>query len=56
MFGAIGASWGRTMSPVAAVVIYSALLVGVTPGQIAKRTAPALLAGFVAALIVLLAR
>ncbi|MEQ2010045.1 MAG: C4-dicarboxylate transporter, partial [Limisphaerales bacterium] len=56
VFGAIGASWGRTMSPVAAVVIYSALLVGLTPGQIVKRTAPALLAGFVAAFCVLLMR
>ena len=28
VFGAIGASWGRTMSPVAAVVIYTALLAG----------------------------
>jgi C4-dicarboxylate transporter, DcuC family len=56
VFGAIGASWGRTMSPVAAVVIYTGLLVGVTPAQIARRTAPALLAGFVAAFAVLLAR
>lgn len=56
VFGAIGASWGRTMSPVAAVVIYTGLLVGVTPAQIAKRTAPALLAGFVVAFAVLLAR
>ena len=56
VFGAIGASWGRTMSPVAAVVIYTALLVGVTPGQIAKRLAPALLAGFLAAFAVLIAR
>lgn len=56
VFGAIGASWGRTMSPVAAVVLYTALLVGVTPAQIAKRTAPALLVGFAVAFAVLLAR
>ncbi|RMF35019.1 MAG: hypothetical protein D6747_03605 [Chlorobiota bacterium] len=50
--GAIGASLGRTMSPLAAVVIFSAQLAGTQPRAIVRRTAPALLAASIAALAV----
>jgi DcuC family C4-dicarboxylate transporter len=53
---AIGASFGRTMSPVAAVVIFSASLTGVTTWRLIRRVAPALLVGYVVALAVVVAR
>jgi DcuC family C4-dicarboxylate transporter len=53
---AIGASFGRTMSPVAAVVIFSASLTGVTTWKLIRRVAPALLVGYVAVLAVVIAR
>lgn len=40
-----GGAFGRTMSPVAAVVVYCSGLVGVSPIALVKRLAPALLAG-----------
>lgn len=49
--GAIGASLGRTMSPLAAVVVFSAQLAGVTPRQIVQQTAPPMIAASVAALV-----
>jgi DcuC family C4-dicarboxylate transporter len=52
VIGAIGATFGRTMSPVAAIVIFTTTLVKATPIDIIKRTAPALFAGFIAILIV----
>lgn len=48
--GAIGASLGRTMSPLAAVVIFSAQLAGVTPRQIVRQTMPAMITASIAAL------
>jgi DcuC family C4-dicarboxylate transporter len=56
VLGAIGATFGRTMSPVAAVVIFTSTLTDVPPLQIVKRTAPALLVGGLVALLVILAR
>ena len=56
LLGAIGATFGRTMSPVAAVVIFTSALVGCTPLQIVKRTGPPLAFGFVAALFVVAMR
>lgn len=40
-----GGAFGRTMSPVAAVVVYCSGLVGVSPIALVKRLAPALAAG-----------
>jgi DcuC family C4-dicarboxylate transporter len=56
LLGAIGATFGRTMSPVAAVVIFTCTLVKCNPLQIVKRTAPALAAGFIPVLIVMALR
>lgn len=56
LLGAIGATFGRTMSPVAAVVIFTSTLIGCTPLQIVKRTGPALLIGFIPALVVMVLR
>jgi DcuC family C4-dicarboxylate transporter len=56
VLGAIGASFGRTMSPVAAVVIFSASFVNVKPMEIVKRVGPALIAGLGAALLISIAR
>lgn len=39
-----GGAFGRTMSPVAAVVVYSSGLVGVSPVLLVRETLPALLA------------
>jgi DcuC family C4-dicarboxylate transporter len=47
-----GGAFGRTMSPVAAVVVYSAGLVGVSPVLIVRRFLPALFAGAVVAFAV----
>lgn len=54
--GAIMASYGRTMSPVAAVVVFTSLQLGVTPLQIVRRTAPALAVGAVVVFAVMLLR
>lgn len=48
----LAGAFGRTMSPVAAVVIYSSGLVGVSPIVLIRRLLPALLAGAVAALVI----
>jgi DcuC family C4-dicarboxylate transporter len=53
---AIGASFGRTMSPVAAVVIFSASLTGVTTWTLIRRVAPPLLVGYAVVLAVVIAR
>ena len=53
---AIAASFGRTMSPVAAVVIFAGTLTGVSPWKLIQRVAPVLLAGYVAVLAVVIAR
>jgi len=53
---AIAGSFGRTMSPVAAVVIFSASLTGTSNWNIIKRTAPVLLTSYIVVLLVVLAR
>ena len=45
VMAAIASQFGRTMSPVAAVVMFSSTLVKVSPIEIVKRTGPPLLAG-----------
>ncbi|MBI3418477.1 MAG: C4-dicarboxylate transporter DcuC [Verrucomicrobia bacterium] len=52
VWAAIAANFGRTMSPVAAVVIFTATLVNVTPMQLAKRTAVPMIVGALAAFLV----
>jgi C4-dicarboxylate transporter, DcuC family len=47
-----GGAFGRTMSPVAAVVVYTSGLVGVAPVPLVGRVLPALLAGAAVALAV----
>lgn len=54
VWAAIAANFGRTMSPVAAVVIFTSTLVNVTPMQIVKRTAPPMIAGALAAFVVVI--
>ncbi|HEX7672387.1 MAG TPA: C4-dicarboxylate transporter DcuC [Polyangiaceae bacterium] len=54
--GAIGATFGRTMSPVAAVVVFSSTLVGCTPMHLVRRMVGPLVAGFAAVLVVIAAR
>lgn len=56
ILGAIGATFGRTMSPVAAVIIFSAGLCHVKPLHIVERTAPALLCGFLGVLLFMMFR
>jgi DcuC family C4-dicarboxylate transporter len=51
----LAGAFGRTMSPVAAVVVYSAGLVGLSPIPLVRRLLPALLAGALAALALTLA-
>jgi DcuC family C4-dicarboxylate transporter len=53
---AISASFGRTMSPVAAVVIFSASLCGVTTWTLIRRVAPPLLVGWVVVTAAVIAR
>jgi len=53
---AIGASFGRTMSPVAAVVIFSAALTGVTTWSLIRRVGPPLLVGYAVVLAVVALR
>jgi DcuC family C4-dicarboxylate transporter len=45
VLAAVASNFGRTMSPVAAVVMFASTLVKVSPVEIVKRTAPPLLAG-----------
>lgn len=45
VLAAVASNFGRTMSPVAAVVMFSSTLVKVSPIEIVKRTGPPLLAG-----------
>lgn len=45
VLASVASNFGRTMSPVAAVVMFSATLVKVSPVDIVKKTAPPLLAG-----------
>jgi DcuC family C4-dicarboxylate transporter len=54
--GAIAATFGRSMSPAAAVVVFSALQAGVPVKSLVKRTAPVLLAGYLVTLLIVLAR
>ena len=56
VLAAIAATFGRTMSPAAAVVIFSSNHVGVSVTDVVKRTAPPLLAGFAVALAIVIAR
>lgn len=49
-----GGAFGRTMSPVSAVVVYSAGLVGLSPIVLIRRFLPALLAGAVVSLLLAL--
>ncbi len=52
MLAAIAGSLGRTMSPVAGVTIVCAGIAGISPIEVVKRTAPAMIvAVFVLALI-----
>ncbi len=52
----LAGAFGRTMSPVAAVVIYTSGLVGVSPILLVRRLLPALLCGAAVALAVAIAR
>lgn len=56
LLGAIGATFGRTMSPVAAVIVFATSLCHAKPLQIVERTAPALLCGFIAVLLLMFFR
>lgn len=56
VIAAIAATFGRTMSPAAAVVIFSANQAGVPAIEIVRRTAFPLIAGFVVALLLIVAR
>ena len=47
-----GGAFGRTMSPVAAVVVYCSGLVGVSPVLLVKRLAPAIVAGAIVSFVV----
>jgi C4-dicarboxylate transporter len=47
-----GGAFGRTMSPVAAVVVYTSGLVGVSPVLLIRKLLPALLAGAAVAMAV----
>ena len=56
VLAAVASNFGRTMSPVAAVVMFASTLVKVSPIEIVKRTAPPLLAGGVVLFILMLFR
>ncbi len=56
VLAAVASQFGRTMSPVAAVVMFSSTLVKVSPIEIAKRTALPLVAGGVILLALMLFR
>ncbi len=53
---ALAAAAGRTMSPVAAVVLMCASLTGASPVALARRVAPPLLVGLVAVVVVVMLR
>jgi DcuC family C4-dicarboxylate transporter len=50
--GALGSAFGRTMSPAAAVMIFAASLIGVSPLEIVKRTAIPLIVGLAITILV----
>ena len=56
VLAAIAATFGRTMSPAAAVVNFAAAEAGVSATEIVKRTALPLLAGFAVVLLIVIAR
>jgi DcuC family C4-dicarboxylate transporter len=56
VLAAVASNFGRTMSPVAAVVMFSATLVKVSPIDIVKKTGPPLLAGGVVLFFLMLFR
>lgn len=56
VLAAIASTFGRTMSPVAAVVIFCGTLAGISPWQLIKQTAPVLIGGFVIVLSIVLLR
>jgi DcuC family C4-dicarboxylate transporter len=56
VLAAVASNFGRTMSPVAAVVMFAATLVKVSPIDIVKKTAPPLLAGGVVLFFLMLFR
>jgi DcuC family C4-dicarboxylate transporter len=56
VLAAVASNFGRTMSPVAAVVMFSSTLVKVSPIEIVKRTAPPLLVGGVVLFVVMMLR
>jgi DcuC family C4-dicarboxylate transporter len=56
VLAAVASQFGRTMSPVAAVVMFSSTLVKVSPIEIVKRTGPPLLVGGVALFIYMMFR
>jgi len=56
VLAAVASNFGRTMSPVAAVVMFSSTLVKVSPIEIVKRTAPPLLVGGVVLFIIMMFR
>jgi DcuC family C4-dicarboxylate transporter len=53
VLAAVASNFGRTMSPVAAVVMFSSTLVKVSPVEIVKRTAPPLLVAGVVLFIIM---
>jgi len=56
VLAAVASNFGRTMSPVAAVVMFSSTLVKVSPIEIVKRTGPPLLVGGVVLFIYMMFR
>jgi DcuC family C4-dicarboxylate transporter len=56
VLAAVASQFGRTMSPVAAVVMFSSTLVKVSPVEIVKRTGPPLLVGGVVLFFLMLFR
>jgi len=56
VLAAVASNFGRTMSPVAAVVMFSATLVKVSPVEIVKKTAPPLLSGGAVLFVYMLCR
>jgi len=56
VLAAVASNFGRTMSPVAAVVMFSSTLVKVSPIELVKKTAPPLLAGGVVLFVLMLFR
>ena len=56
VLAAVASNFGRTMSPVAAVVMFSSTLVKVSPIEIVKRTGPPLLVGGVVLFVIMMFR